>query len=424
LWFESLIVAYKRQSCSVIKIFVFSPVHSARQPGRSRLRPPGPGPTLLPSATQYTPPPTLAPLNPTDTPTSLQPLASETPTEGGTPTQGIELQITTLPLSTPVPTFTPVGELPAPTSTPLPLDLQLTVFEDVWGVVNDEYLYADFNGLDWDATHDEYRARIEAGLANAEFYRAIGEMIGLLNDDHSAYLDPQSVLEEDAEYAGNLDYVGIGVLITAVPERNRAVLLSVFPGSPAEAAGLHERDSILTVDGTPILDEDGYLRDIVRGPEGTTVTLLVQTPGQEPRDVQIIRHRITGGLPVPYTVLTSPNGQRIGYVLLTTFTDSTMDEQFGDVLTAMTADAPLDGLIIDNRMNGGGADTVLRPTLAYFTSGVLGQFVSRTEERPLDVRRLTDINGSGALPVVLVGPGTVSYGEVFAGVLHDIAAPT
>ena len=368
---------------------------------------PGIGPTALPTATQYTPPPTAAP-RPTDT---SQPTA----------TPAIELQITELPLS-PVPTFTPIGELPTPEPTPMPLDLQLSVFEDVWNVVNDGYVYPDFNGVDWDAVHDEYRLRIEAGLSNADFYMTMREMISLLGDDHSAYLDPQTVIIEDTEYAGNLDYVGIGIYVSAVPERDRAVILAVFPGSPAEAAGLRSRDNIITVDGQPILSEDGYLRsEIIRGPEGTTITVLVQTPGQEPRDVQVVRQRITGGLPVPYMVLTSPNGQRIGYILLVTFTDSTIDETFGAALEAMTADAPLDGLIIDNRMNGGGADDVLIPTLGYFTSGTLGEFTSRSEDRPLEVRKLTDINGSSSMPlVVLVGPGTASYGEVFAGVLHDI----
>jgi carboxyl-terminal processing protease len=90
-------------------------------------------------------------------------------------------------------------------------------------------------------------------------------------------------------------------------------------------------------------------------------------------------------------------------------------------LKAMTVDGKLDGLIIDNTQNGGGADTVLRPTLAYFSKGILGHFVSRDSKRPLDVGDGEDINGSQKLPlVVLVGLDTVSYGEVFAGVLKDI----
>ena len=138
------------------------------------------------------------------------------------------------------------------------LERQLFIFEELWTVVNEEYVYPDFNGVDWDATKVEYQARIEAGLTADDFYLVMREMIDLLNDDHSDYLSPEIVIEEDAEFAGEFEYVGMGVFMQSVPERQRAVLLLVFPGTPAEAAGLKSRDSILTVDGEPIVDEDGF----------------------------------------------------------------------------------------------------------------------------------------------------------------------
>jgi C-terminal peptidase prc len=247
----------------------------------------------------------------------------------------------------------------------------------------------------------------------------MAEMISRLGDDHSIFLDPEEVREEDATHAGNSDYVGIGVLVSAVPERDRAVILIVFPGSPASEAGLQPRDNILSVNGEPILDQDGFLRDILRGPEGSQMTLTVQTPGGDPRQVQMTRRRISGAVPVPNEVLNLPSGKRIGYILLVTFNDGTIDDQVGEALRQMTSQAPLDGLIIDNRQNSGGVDTILRGVLGYFTSGSLGHFISREAERPLIVDQL-DVNGSQQLPlVVLVGPDTASYGEVFSGVLKD-----
>lgn len=350
----------------------------------------------------------------TFTPTST---STATPTVTSTPTLPPSPTISPTPLPTETPTPAPATATPTPT--PLPLEVQLRIFEELWTIVSEEYLYPDFNGLDWNVIYDEYCARIEAGMSNAEFYQAMDEMIFRLGDDHSVFLNPEQVAQEEAEYAGNLDYVGIGVLISAVPERQRAVIILVFPDSPAEEAGLRSRDSILSVDGQAILDEEGYLRDIVRGPEGSIAHIIVQTPGQEPRQVDVPRRRITGGYPVPYTTLKSPNGQRIGYILLPAFSDLTIRDRFAEALRALTAEGPLDGLIIDNRLNGGGADTVLRPILAHFTSGTLGYFISRSAERPLIVR-LNDIGGSSTVPlVVLIGTDTVSYGEVFAGVLQD-----
>jgi C-terminal peptidase prc len=198
------------------------------------------------------------------------------------------------------------------------------------------------------------------------------------------------------------------------------VILAVFPGSPAEAAGLQPRDSIISVDGTPILDENGYLRDIVRGPEGTTIDVSVQTPGEDPWEIHVTRHRITGDYPIVHSVITTPEGKRIGYIFLVTFMDSTVDEQVAQALQEMTADAPLDGLILDNRMNDGGSSTVLEPMLGYFLGGKLGYFIKRSDQYPLQVK-VNDINGSARLPlVVLVGSGTVSFGEIFAGILQDM----
>ncbi len=339
-------------------------------------------------------------------------------------TPGPAVTATATPEPSPAPTLTPVAtETPliTPTLTPtaLPLSLQLRVFEDIWQVINATYVSPDFNGVDWDGVQVEFRQRIEAGLDNAAFYMAMYEMISRLGDEHSFYLSPEAVAEEEANYAGQHDYVGIGILLSAIPERNRAVILSVFPGSPAEAAGLQPRDAILSVDGTPILDDDGYLRDIVRGPEGTTIAIVVQTPEQEERQLSITRHRITGAVPVPYSVITTEAGLRIGYVLIVSFDDSTIDEQVAEALRIMTAEARLDGLVIDNRMNGGGSSEVIEPILGYFTGGIMGHFVSRQEERALTIRPF-DINGSQEIPlVVLVGSGTVSFGEIFAGVLQD-----
>jgi C-terminal peptidase prc len=294
------------------------------------------------------------------------------------------------------------------------------VFEQLWNTVNENYLYPDFNGLDWNAVHSEVRQRIEAGLNNSDFYAALADMIYRLGDDHSSFLNPEQKAAMDAEYAGNLDYVGIGVILTAVPERQRAVIYVVFPGSPAEEAGLQIHDSILTVNGQPILDADGFLTPILRGPEGTTVSVEVQRPGEEPHTVQITRMQITGSVPVPSTVLTTPGGKRVGYLLVTTFMDSTIDDQVGAALNTMTADGPLDGVILDNRVNEGGAENVLIGTLRYFLSGVVGHFYNRQSETSLNLGKGKDINGSQTVPmVVMVGPNTVSFGEISSGILQD-----
>ncbi len=359
-------------------------------------------------------------LLPTETPTPLPP--TTTPTPFPTPTQTSTPQPTATPTEAPIvlATATLLNTPEAP-PTPMPLDLQLSVFQSVWETVRDNYLYPDYNGLDWEAVHTEYQAKIEAGLTNADFYATISDMIYALGDDHSAFLSPEENADWEAEFQGGFNYVGIGVLIAPVPERNRAVILSVFPNSPAEAAGLHSRDAILSANGEAILTEDGWLKPIIRGPEGSEVTIMAQTPGEEPRQLTIIRSAIHSNQSVPHALLSSPQRKRVGYILLPTLEDSTIVDTFRAAWEDLTAKGPLDGLIIDNTQNGGGADTVLKPILGLFTSGTLGHFISHDGERPLQIRSGTDINGSQQVPlVVLIGKNTASYGEVMSGVLKDL----
>lgn len=344
------------------------------------------------------------------------PTLTEIPEERVTPTPTHTATPTVT--ATPSPSLTPTWTL-TPTAIVTPSPRQLAIFNELWQIINDNYLYADFNGLDWEAIYDDYSQRIEAGMSDDDFYLAMEGLVFSLGDEHSVFLRPQEVLREEAEFAGNNDYVGIGALIIAVPERDRAAILVTFPGSPAEQAGLKSHDSILAVDGEPILDENGSLKDIIRGPQGSRVTLTVQSPGQEPRQETLFRRQISGPVPVPYRLIDTPAGKRVGYILLVTFNDRTIDDQVEEALRSMSQGGNLDGLILDNRQNSGGADVVLRGTLALFTGGRLGHFISRNDERPLDVRP-NDVAGSQQVPlVVLVGRGTASFGEVFAGILKD-----
>lgn len=339
--------------------------------------------------------------------------STQTPPE--TPTPEPTVTPTRTPTASPTPTITPTE-----TIHPTPSELQLLVFEDLWKAVKEDYLYDDFNGQDWDAVYIEYRSKIMSGMTSADFYQAMDDMISLLGDEHSIFLSPEDTEAGNAEFEGRYNYAGIGVLNQVVAERNLVTIILVFPGSPAEQAGLRSHDNILAVDGKPILDENGSRTEMLRGEAGSKVTLTVQTPGEPPRQVVLTRQVITSSLPVPHEVIKTSTGKRIGYILLASFNDVTISNQFTEALRNMTVEGPLDGLILDNRQNSGGADVVMVNVIANFTSGRLGSFINRQEQRPLRVIG-KNINGSQDVPlVVLVGKDTVSFGEIFSGILQDI----
>ena len=317
-------------------------------------------------------------------------------------------------LATPTPVVYPTPMLPFATQVDANVtEQQLGIFNALWKAVRDNYVYTDFNGKDWDAIGNKYEMLIKKGLSSEDFYFAMREMIYELEDEHSSFLSPEMVNEDEAAYAGENDFVGIGAISSSFGEPDSSVIISIFPNSPAEMAGLRPHDKIIAVDGEPFFDENGQSRTL--GPADTPVTLTVVRPGEQARDITIIRKPISGSVPIDYCMV--PN-TRIGYIFLPTFYDETIDNQVYMALKQMTADGPLDGLVLDNRMNTGGADTIVKPILGYFTSGVQGYFVNRTEREPFRISAL-DVNGSQKVPlVVLVDTGTVSFGEIFSGVLR------
>jgi carboxyl-terminal processing protease len=124
-------------------------------------------------------------------------------------------------------------------------------------------------------------------------------------------------------------------------------------------------------------------------------------------------------LTVPSEVLSTPEGERIGYILVPEF-DVTMDNQIGNALERLS-DEPLDGLILDFRANEGGNSDTMSRTLSFFTAGSIGYRISRTEKKLMVVGPLNDIKGSSKIPlVILVGTDTASAAETFAGILQDI----
>lgn len=391
--------------------------------------------TLFPPAT-LTPTPVVAE-KPTATPSRIQRPAptTATPTLIPPPSPTAQGAGAGVRECTYVPGVSRPAQMPpevvaAPTSTPYPLpplpvnttadqattDRQLRVYNDLWNTVNTEYLYPDFNGHDWTAIGQTYRQLIQGGLTDEDFYFAMERMIAELGDDHSSFLSPEAVAEEDAQFQGQLDYVGVGILWSAVPQAGRGVIILAFPNSPAAEAGLGPHDAIIAVDGEPALDENGLLSRNVRGPEGTPVTLTVQRVGGHPFEARLVRRRITGALPIDDCLVP---GTRLGYLFLPGLDDETIPNQVRAALKAFTATGPLDGLVLDNRQNGGGAISVLESVLSFFTEGTVGHFVSHTNRQPMEIRP-EDVGGSQTVPlVVLVDVDTASAGEWLSGILQN-----
>ena len=358
-------------------------------------------------------------------------------------------QMITLPTATPMPTFTvtpsptpsPTPTLIAPAyippqcdaSSPIPTvspeeaarvvteshveeiskRLQLRIINSIESIVEDVYVYPDYNGKDWEGIVSKYREQVRDGISTDQFYMNMQLMLDELEDDHSYFISPTEVEASDAELRGESQYVGVGIYSNVDFEKGNLVVISTFPGSPAAYAGIQPHDKITLVDNLPINFENG-IRTL--GPECTAVMLKVESPGASPRDVMLIRSSIEGNVPIDARLVSTTDGSRIGYIFIPSFYDETLPPQIEDALHEF---GDLDGLILDLRMNGGGSSTVAYPIMEFFTHGRVGKFISRSDIEQLDITA-NPVNNSQTVPlVVMVSEDTISFGEIFAGIMRD-----
>ncbi len=352
-------------------------------------------------------------LPPTATPTATATVtASPTPTATPLVPAFIPPECGTTPLAT-VPADLSAQATPEFQVTEIPQGAQLSILRELGNIVEKNYVYPDYNGKDWNAIETKYRGEIEAGLNTQSFYNEMSAMITELGDEHSFFLSPLEVAESEAELRGDVQFVGVGIYGEPDFARQRLIVISTYPGSPAELGGIQDHDTVLFIDKQPV--KEGF-SNFLRGPQCSAVVLTVQSPGEAPRDVMLIRYAIQGDIPIDARLVSTTDGSKIGYIFIPSFFDETLPEQ---IESALNNFGPLDGLILDLRMNGGGSSSVTYPILEYFINGRLGQFVSRDSARPLDITA-NEIQNSQTVPlIVMVSQDTVSFGEIFAGVMKD-----
>ena len=105
-------------------------------------------------------------------------------------------------------------------------------------------------------------------------YMAIRAVATKIDECHTNFLDPDQYQQVTASLEGKQTYGGIGASLR--PSTHPTVIGEVFPGTPAEKAGLKPGDMTLAVDGTDVSDlAADQVAALVRGEEGTQVRLTI-----------------------------------------------------------------------------------------------------------------------------------------------------
>ena len=235
-------------------------------------------------------------------------------------------------------------------------------------------------------------------------------------------LDPYTTFfaesEEDAlKMMTTGTYGGIGAIISR--QGANILIAEPYEGMPAQRHDIRAGDIIVEVDGKSTKGlQTGDVSQMLRGPQGTEVELLLQRPGEKKTFRKKIIREVIQINPVEYYGMLTDT---IGYIALRDFTDKAYNE-VRDAVIDLTTNHNMRKLIIDLRSNGGGLVSeavniagllVPRHTHIVSTKGLQPQSHQEyvTSNEPL----LPD------LPLmVLINSASASASEILAGALQDL----
>ena len=119
--------------------------------------------------------------------------------------------------------------------------------DGVWQKVERQYIDGKFNMQDWNALRQRYLNRSYSSYEEA--YQAIREMLNLLDDPYTRFIDP---VEYKKLQRTSDDVAGIGLQLTNDQETQVVTIIEPIQNSPAQKAGLLPKDIITTIDGKPV----------------------------------------------------------------------------------------------------------------------------------------------------------------------------
>jgi carboxyl-terminal processing protease len=264
----------------------------------------------------------------------------------------------------------------------------------------------------WDAIHQNY---VDAKDLNDQTlaYGAIDGMTNAVGDTgHTTFMTPEERKAREAALSGS--YVGIGAEMD-VTKDGLPLVVGVFRGSPAEAAGLRAGDIMVAVDGKATAGSDlDTVIGWVRGEAGTTVTLTVKAgPDGPERTLKIVRADVHIQ-PVSWATVA---GTKAADIRIEQFSQGAGDALIAALKAARAAGA--DRVVLDLRGNPGGyVSEAVKVASQFLASGTV--YIERNAKGEEKASPVLPGGVATDMPlIVLVDHGTASASEIVAGALQD-----
>jgi tricorn protease len=256
------------------------------------------------------------------------------------------------------------------------------MFEDVYRFQRDFFYDKGMHGVDWAAMKTRYGKLLEDAVTRWDVDFIIGEFIGELNASHTYY----SGGEKENPPARNVGLLGIDWELHQ-PAGGQAGyrVKKIVRGGPWDAGvrapldepgvNVSEGDYILAVNGVTIdTKQDPYAA--FQGLGNKTVVLTVNNKPSTEGARQVLARTLTSEVELRYRawieerrqIVDKATGGKVGYI----YVQSTGVDAQNELVRQFMGQWKKDGLIIDERWNGGGQipdrfiELLNRPILAYW----------------------------------------------------------
>ena len=227
-----------------------------------------------------------------------------------------------------------------------------------------------------------------------------------LEDPYSKYMPAV----ESEEFSNQIEGVLYGIGIEVSKEDDFCVIKEVYEASPADSAGLKEKDVIEKIDNTDVRDmNEEEISSMLQGDIDTNVELLIRRKKKKKKKYTVTR----GEVEIP-TVYSGTIKENMGYVKVKEFSAAT-EGQFQKALKDIEK---CKGLIIDLRDNPGGELNACCHMLDQLLPK--GELVYIKEKNGKKTSFTSEDTQHYDKPIfILVNENSASASEIFAGAIQD-----
>lgn len=262
----------------------------------------------------------------------------------------------------------------------------------------------------WDHIKKNY---VETNVSDPKlFYGSLEGMVASLGDPYSVFFEPETSQKFQQEIAGSFDGIGAEIGL----KNNVVTVISPLSGSPAQKAGLKAGDSIISINGKETKNISlGEAVDLIRGPKGTKVTLVIYRKGEkDTRTIEVFRGKIS----IKSVEWSQMDGNIID-LKLKYFNEDTLKD-FRNAVNEIVLKKPK-GIILDIRDNPGGLLSTAVEIASFWVGGSDIIVVEKGRDGKYVGEKAMNKNPVfKSIPtVVLINKGSASGSEILAGALQD-----